>query len=97
MNIFNMLIPESKGESRDGVERGEDFNADDTASEVDTDVPLEPVEPAGPTPPIFLADFMREARLNLSLFDGIGCCLACWRHLARRFLNHTFYCNNDMN
>ena len=60
------VLPESNGESRDGVERGDDFNADDTASDVDTDVPLA-VEPAGGTPPIFLADFMRLARLNLSL------------------------------
>lgn len=25
--------------------------------------------------------------------DPLLCCLACWRHLARRFLNHT--CNNQ--
>ena len=81
------FLPASNGESRDGVERGDDFNADETARDVATEVPLvvEHTEP-----PIFLADFMRDARLNLSLFDGIGCCLACCRHLARRFLNHTY-------
>ena len=79
-------IPESKGESREGVDRGDDFNAEDTASEVDADVPLL-VDPTILPPPIFLAGFMRELRLNLSL--GGGCCLACCRHLALRFLNHT--------
>ena len=40
--------------------------------------------------PNFLAVFMREAKLSLSPVDeGGGCCLACWRHLARRFLNQT--------
>ena len=71
---MRFFLPASNGESRDGVERGDDFNADETARDVATEVPLV-VEPTGP--PIFLADFMREARLNLSLFDGIGCCLAC--------------------
>ena len=80
-----MLIPESKGESRDGVDRGDDFRAELTASEVD-EVPLLEV----PIDPIFLGVFMRDAKLSFSLADGGGgCCLACWRHLARRFLNQT--------
>ena len=56
-----------------------------TAKEV---VEVDPFELTGP-PPIFLADFMREAKLNFSLAVGGGCCLACCLHLALLFLNQT--------
>ena len=75
--------PESNGESREGVDLGEALSAEETAIEVAVEVPLLLTES------IFLADFMREAKLNFSLALGGGCCLACCLHLARRFLNHT--------
>ena len=83
-----LFLPESKGESREGVDRGEDFKAEETARDVEaTECPLleDPIDP------IFLGDFIREAKLSFSLVvGGGGCCLACWRHLARRFLNQTW-------
>ena len=86
---FSQFIPESKGESRDGVERGDDFKAEETAKEVAEVVPLL-LATAEPSDPNFLAVFIRPAKLSLSPAElGGGCCLACWRHLARRFLNQT--------
>ena len=86
---FHNFIPESKGESRDGVERGDDFKAEETAREVAEVVPLL-LATAEPSDPNFLAVFIRPAKLSLSPAElGGGCCLACWRHLARRFLNQT--------
>ena len=86
---FHNSIPESKGESRDGVERGDDFKAEETAREVAEVVPLL-LATAEPSDPNFLAVFIRPAKLSLSPAElGGGCCLACWRHLARRFLNQT--------
>ena len=82
-NLQKCLIPESNGESRDGVERGEDFKADETAKEA-AEVEIVPLLPN------FLTLFIRPAKLSLSPAEvGGGCCLACCLHLARRFLNQT--------
>ena len=81
-NIRHDYLPDSNGESREGVDCGEDFNAEVTASEVTEDVPF-----VVPLFPNFLAGLILDDKLNLS--EGGGCCLACWRHFARRFLNQT--------
>ena len=79
---MNTYLPDSNGESREGVDCGEDFNAEVTASEVTEDVPF-----VVPLFPNFLAGLILDDKLNLS--EGGGCCLACWRHFSRRFLNQT--------
>ena len=75
-------LPDSNGESREGVDCGEDFNAEVTAREVTEAVPF-----VVPLFPNFLIGLILDDKLNLS--EGGGCCLACWRHFARLFLNQT--------
>ena len=68
--LWKMKLPESNGESLEGVDCGEDFNAEVTAIEVTEDVPF-----VVPLLPNFLAGFILDERFNLS--EGGGCCLAC--------------------
>ena len=90
--------PTSNGESREGVEFGETLTLTDEeppAADDDEDDPLPtwrfwptpefPILVPPVTPPAFLSLGMPA---NLSL-DGAGCCFACCRHFARRFLNQT--------
>jgi hypothetical protein len=69
--FFKYYIPDSNGESREGVDCGDDLRAEDTAKEVAEIVPL-----VVPLLPSFLGGLMREEFINLSPLDGAGCCFA---------------------
>ncbi len=91
------VLPDSKGESLEGVDWGDALRAELTAkeaaelAELPPEIPLE-LEPEVRLPfadEIFLATFSLEERLSFSPAEGGGCCFACCLHFALLFLNQT--------